>query len=72
VRLKISTLALKSNPRQVTFPTRNYCADFFLDAGQLILTRAQSKLFDRLAKNIFYEKVLDRIALDTLYKTIRA
>jgi len=72
VRLKINTLALKSNARQVTFPTRNYCADFFGDTGQLILSWQQSKLRNRILKKHFLRKVLDRIALDTLYKTIRA
>jgi hypothetical protein len=56
----------------MTFPTRKYCAGFLRDAGQPILSMAQSKILDRIAKNIFHEKVLDRIALDTLYKTIRA
>ena len=72
MRLKISTLSLKSNARPVTFPTRNYCAGFFREAGQRILSIEQSKQCDLIAKNIFFEKVLDRIALDTLYKTIRA
>jgi hypothetical protein len=56
----------------MTFPTRKYCAGFFRDAGQLIFSIEQSKLCARIAKNIFHEKVLDRIAPDTLYKTIRA
>jgi len=56
VRLKISTLALKSNARQVTFPTRNYALIFFGDTGQLILSLQQSKLRNRILKKTFSAK----------------